>query len=121
MKKAFDTVNHAILIGKLRKYGIRYIAGDWIQSYLENRKQYCAANGFNSGTKTITCGTPQGSCVGPLLFIIHLNDFEKCLIDSKAGHHVDDTHITIVSTNVENLIKKEPNGIVKYLDMDVDK
>ena len=105
LKKAFDTVDHAILIGKLRKYGIRDIAGDWIQSYLENRKQYCAANGLNSGTKTVTCGILQGSCLGPLLFIIYLNDFEKCLVDSKAGLYADDTHITVASTNVENLIQ----------------
>ena len=84
LKKAFDTVNHVILIGKLRKYGGRDIAGDWIQSFLENRKQYCAANGFNSGTRTVTCGSPQGSCFGTLLFLIYLNGLEKCLIDSKA-------------------------------------
>ena len=67
LKKAFDTVNNAILIGKLRKYGIRDITGEWIQSYLENRKQYCAANGSNSMTKMVTCGIPQGSCLGPPL------------------------------------------------------
>ena len=106
LKKAFDTVNHAILIGKLRKYGISDIAGEGIQLYLENRKQCCAANGFNSGTKTVPCGIPQGSCLGPLLFIIYLNDFEKCLIDSKAGLYADDTHISVVSTTVENLIQK---------------
>ena len=59
LNKAFDTVNHATFRGKLRKYGIRDITGDWIQSYLENRKQHCAANGLNSGTKTVTCGIPQ--------------------------------------------------------------
>ena len=80
--------------------------GDWIQAYLENRKQYCAANGLNSGTNTVTCGIPQGSCLGPLLFIIYWNDFEKCLIDSKAGLYADDTHITVASNNVENLIQK---------------
>ena len=102
----FDTVNHTILIGKLRKYDIRDIAGDWIQSYLENRKQFCAANGLNSGTKTVTCGILQGSCLGPLLFMIYFIDFEKCLIDSKAGLYADDTHITAVSTNVESLMQK---------------
>ena len=106
LKKAFDTVNHAILIGKLRKYGILDIAGDWIQTYLENRKQYCAANGLNSGTRTVTCGIQQGSCLGPLLFIIYLNDFDKCLIDSKAGLYADDTHITVAPTSFENLIQK---------------
>ena len=104
LKKAFDTINHAILIGALMKYGD--IAGDWIHSYLENRKQYCAANGLNSGNKTVTCGIPQGSCLGPLFFIIYLKDVEKCLIDSKAGLYADDTLITIASTIVENLIQK---------------
>ena len=55
MKMAFDTVSHVILIGKLRNYGIRDIAGDWIQSYLANRKQYCAASGFIWATRTVTC------------------------------------------------------------------
>ena len=87
----------AILIGKLRKYDIRDIAGDWIQSYLENRNQYCSTNGLNSGTKTITCGVLQSSCLGPLLFVIHSNDLEICLIDSKAGLYADDSHITVAS------------------------
>ena len=70
---------------------------------LENRKQYCAANGLESGAKTVTCGVPQGSYFGPLLSTTYLNDFEKCLIDSKAGLYADDTHVTVVSTNVEDL------------------
>ena len=84
-----------MLIGKLRKYGIRDIAWDWIQETVPCRKWY--------GTKTETCDFPQGLCLGPLLFIIHLNDREKCLIDSKACLRADDTQITIASTNVENL------------------
>ena len=55
------------------------------------------------GPKAITCGIPQGSCLGPLLFIIYLNDFKKCLTNSKAGLFADDTHMTVKSTNVENL------------------
>ena len=119
LKKAFDTFNHAILIGKLRKYCIRDIAGDWVYSYLGNRKHYCAANGLNLGTETVTCGIPQGSCLGPLLFIMYLNDFEKYWIDSNAGLYTDDTHITVASTNAENLIQKAQIEL-SNISMDAD-
>ena len=66
----------------------------------------CAANSFSSGTKTETYGIPQDSCLGPLLFITYLNDFENCLIASKAGLYADDTHIAVASSNVEDLIQK---------------
>ena len=120
LKQAFDTVNHKSLLEKLKKYGIRDIAGDWLQSYLENRTQYCAANGFESGTKAVTCGIPQGSCLGPLLSIIYLNDFEKCLTNSKAGLYADDTHITVKSTNVEDQIQNaqmELSNISEWMRM----
>ena len=88
--KFHNAVNHEILIGNWRKYGIRDIAGDWIQSYLEDRKQYSAVNGLKSGTRTVTCGIPQGSYLGPLLCKIYLNDCKKCLIDSKVSLYADD-------------------------------
>ena len=97
LKKAFDTVDHSVLIKKLRAYSIRGSAGDWFESYLKERKQYCAANGHRSNIKNITCSIPQGSCLGPLLFIIYINDFEKCLEVSQASLYVDDTQITITS------------------------
>ena len=106
LKKAFDTFDHKILLEKLRKYGIRELSGDWFESYLKNRRQYCAANGYESRPRTVTCGIPQGSCLGPLLFIIYLNDFEKCLKVSKAGMYADDTHVTVTSMNVEELVHK---------------
>ena len=106
LKKAFDTVDHKILLEKLRKYGIRELFGDWFQSYIENRRQYCATNGYESRSKTVACGIPQGSCLGPLLIIIYLNDFEKCLKVSKAGMYADDTHVTVTSMNVEELVRK---------------
>ena len=65
LKKAFDTVDQKILLEKLRKYGIRELSRDWFQSYLENRRQYCAANGYESRPRTVTCGIPQDSCLGP--------------------------------------------------------
>lgn len=103
LKKAFDTVDQKILLEKLRKYGIRELSGDWFESYLENRKQYCAANGYESRPRTDTCGIPQGSCLGPILFIMYLNDIEKCLEVSKAGMYADDTQVTLTSKNVEEL------------------
>ena len=89
---------------KLNAYGIRGTPGNWLLSYLNKRKQYCSLNGHRSGTKVITCGIPQGSCLGPLLFILYLNDFEKLLQNSKASIYADDTHTTIVSNNIEKLV-----------------
>ena len=105
LKKAFDTVDHTILLVKLEKYGIRGITGDWFTSYLRNRKQFCTVDGHKSSAKMVTCGIPQGSCLGPLLFIIYLNDFETCLELSKASMYADDTHVTITSNNLENLLE----------------
>ena len=72
--KAFDTLNHDILFLKLNHYGIRGIALDWIKSYMVNRKQYVMYNDNSSDIRSITCGVPQGSILGPLLFLLYVND-----------------------------------------------
>ena len=76
--KAFDTVNHKILLTKLEYYGIRGVSNDWFASYLTNRRQFVSLNGINSDYQTITCGVPQGSVLGPLLFLLYINDMPKC-------------------------------------------
>ena len=72
--KAFDTIDHVILLKKLLHYGIRGSALKWFESYLSNRKQYVTYNGITSSTQTIRCGVPQGAILGPLLFLIYIND-----------------------------------------------
>ena len=74
LKQAFDTVNHEILLKKLEKYGVIGSENAWFASYLCNRRQFCRVNGVSSGLDDINCGVPQGSCLGPLLFMIYIND-----------------------------------------------
>ena len=85
LKKDFDTVDHQIIVKKLNAIGVRGIAGDWFAFYLSNGKQYCSLGDQKSSESLVTCGIPQRYCLGPLLFIIYLNDFEDCLVLSKAG------------------------------------
>ena len=76
LSKAFDTLDHKILLHKLRYYGIKGKELDWFQSYLTNRQQFVEINGTISDSKSITTGVPQGSVLGPLLFLIYMNDIE---------------------------------------------
>ena len=70
LQKAFDTVDHQILLAKLNHYGICGVSNDWFKSYLSNHSQYVSINGYGSGLAAINCGVPQGSVLGPLLFLL---------------------------------------------------
>ena len=83
---------------------IRGIPGNLFKSYLHNRQQYCSLNGKKSKKREVTCGIPQGSCLGLLLFMLYLNDLERCLKYSKANIYAYDTNITIASNDKEKLV-----------------
>ena len=102
-KKAFDTVNHEILLKKLEHYGIRGIANYWLRSFLTNRKQYTNIKGQNSSPQEITHGVPQGSILGPLLFIIFINDLNLSVRSSKVHHFADDTNLLLIDKSLKKI------------------
>jgi hypothetical protein len=93
LEKAFDTVNHRILLSKLEHYGIRGRTNSWLKSYLSNRDQCVKLNGCTSTKQAITCGVPQGSIIGPVLFIIYINDMNQALENCMTDHFADDTNL----------------------------
>ena len=94
LKKAFDTVNHDILLKKLYMYGIRGNVYDLFASYLTNRKQYTLINGVKSDYRSISCGIPQGSVLGPLLFLLYVNDINS-VSKFKINLFADDSYLSL--------------------------
>ena len=104
MKKAFDTVNHQILLQKLNAYGIRGNMLKWFESYLTNKSQYVVYDGIKSDIYNVTCGVPQGSILGPLLFILNMNDI--CNVSELLFTilYADDTCVLLSGKDLTKLI-----------------
>jgi hypothetical protein len=123
-QKAFDTVNHSILIKKLAHYGIRGEVGKWFASYLSNRKQFVSVLGFDSNHQTINHGVPQGSVLGPLLFLIYINDLHRSIKHSSTSHFADDTYLLSIADRKPNVhpvhslqakLNKDLKGLYQWL------
>ena len=106
LEKAFDTVNHKILLEKLEFYGIRGISNEWFSSYLSNRQQCVKLDGKKSSLLDISCGVAQGSILGPLLFLIYINDMKNSVKHSILHHFADDTNLLCSDKDEKNLRKK---------------
>ena len=106
LSKAFDTVDHSIMLHKLHHYGVRGTAHTWFHSYLSNRLQHVHLNNHSSTNLPITCGVPQGSILGPLLFLLYVNDLCQVSHILKCILFADDTALFHNDTNACRLINK---------------
>ena len=103
-KKAFDTVDHEILLRKLDCYGIRGHANMFFRSYLTNRRQFTTANGVQSDIDIVKCGVPQGSVLGPLFFLLYINDIYRALGCNAVRLFADDTSLLSSGRNLNDVI-----------------
>ena len=127
LSKAFDTIDHTILIDKLRYYGLKGNSLNWFKSYLSNRKQYVEYNNSQSSYANVSTGVPQGSILGPLLFIIYMNDIAKVTYKFRFVLYADDTSLVEPigtfnadynnCTNVSESINDELNLITDWLSL----
>ena len=120
LRKAFDNVNHEILLSKLEHYGIRDAILNWFQSYSFDRKQFVSFNGESSGLLINNCGVPQGSVLGPLLFLLYINDLPNISKVLNFYLFADDTNIYYESNSLSELertVNKELRKLYLWLNV----
>jgi hypothetical protein len=106
LTKAFDTVNHEILLKKMERYGIRGVPLQWFNNYLYNRQQFIQSGELSSNIKITSCGVPQGSNLGPVLFLLYVNDLPQALVNATPSLFADDTTLRNSGRNARELRQK---------------
>ena len=118
LKKAFDTTNHEILLKKLSNYGFNGEAQTWFRNYLYDRTQYVSINNINSSIRPITCGVPQGSVLGPILFLLYINDMPQST-SLFTSLYADDTGLFLTNQSLSLLLRntnKELEKVSKWFN-----
>ena len=113
IKKTFDAVDHEILFQKLKFYGIMSNELNFFKPYLTNRSQFCQIRGFKSSIGRVLSGVPQGSILGPLLFIIYMNDLTHCIENVHVTIYADDTSTSYEVKSVHDITVKVIPDLVK--------
>ena len=114
LEKAFYTLNHTILLGKLKYYGVRGITNNWFKSFLEHRFQYTNIKECSSEKLLITHGVPQGSVLGSLLFLLYIHNLHKAMMHCSVHHFADDTNLLLINKSLKE-INKDINNDLKHL------
>lgn len=113
LKKAFDTIDHVILLSKMEMYGFRGQSLNLLQNYLTGRTQCTVVNNVISNVCDLRCGVPQGSILGPLLFLLYINDLPSCNLSSVTRMYADDTNLTYTATEPEDLFSSMNHDLLE--------
>ena len=124
LSKAFDMVNHNLLIDKLTSFGVNGVEGAWFKSYLSSRTQHVSINGVMSNRNTIKSGVPQGSILGPLVFLLFINDMPRNVVHFTVDMYADDTLMYVCHNNIntiEKCLNEDLDSLCKWLDVNLMK